>query len=300
MKKYLLISRKYREAKRGAYTTSKRLVEKYPSFLDHIEDTDIKNIEELQYDYRKLVFVTQSPNMYRPRIDFLKLRDINHVMFIRDEFHPSLYISANNGFYYYLENSNIKYYIPFITDFSIVDDRSSLTKPCIGIYYRRFLVKDSFEILKSFIDNLSQSVDFYFMGDSPPDIIDHKNVSSCDHTFEHTDFFETITHYLHLESNDFIDPFPNTALEAIQCNKQIIFYGLNNRKFRDGIDDLKDIISYHTNFYPDKIYDNSEHPLKLKYFDKFYLQLFKNNFEYSFDRLKYKSFKEWIDKEILV
>ena len=300
MKKYLLISRKYREAKRGAYTTSERLVKAYPSFLHHMEDCDIKDLKLLDTQYKRLIFVTQSPNMYRLKINFLTLKNINHIMFLRNEFYPNLYNSCNNGFYYYKENRDIKYYIPFITDFSIDNDVSTLDIPCIGFYYRRFLVKDSFSLIKRFVDNLSQPVNICVMGDEPPDIENHPNISFCYYTNNNNEFFKYITHYLHLVSNDFIDPFPNTVLEAVQCNKQIIFYGNDKRKFRDGIDDLKDIVLFHNDFYPDKIYDNSKHPLRLCNFNKFYLRLFDNNFEYSFNRLRYNSFKEWIEEEIML
>lgn len=298
MKKYLLISRKYKEFKRGAYTTSLRLVEKYSSYLDHIEDIYVTNLKELNDKYQRLIFVSQSPNMYRPRINFLTLKDINHLMFIRDEFHPNLYSSANNGFYYYLDNPKIDCYIPFVTDFTIDDDFSDINNPCIGVYYRRFLVRDSYEILQRFIDNLSFPIDMCFMGDVFTNLDSHPNIRKYYATTDNNEFFKKITHYLHLNSRYFIDPFPNATLEAIQCGKQIIFYG-PHRNFRDGVDDIKDVILYHTDFNPDVLHDNSLHPLTSDMFDKFYLELFENNFEYVLDRFKYKSFSDWIEKEVM-
>ena len=80
MKKYLLISHKYGKIKRGAYTSSEKLSEYYPDFLESKEDIDCKNLENLNKKYRKLIFVTQVPRKYVMSIDFIRLMTLNHII----------------------------------------------------------------------------------------------------------------------------------------------------------------------------------------------------------------------------
>ena len=298
MKKYLLISHKFLDTKRGAHTTSQRLMNEFPDYLDHLNDLDSQNLEELNEEYKRIIFITQAPHMYHIKMNYSRLKAINPIIFLRGDKNPILYESCNNGFYYYKTYKNIKYYIPFITDFNPYKQKSHL-KPCIGFYIRRFLVPDSHLRCIDFLKNLKHEVNVVTMGNNIPEIKSIPNVKSYKHTYDNKEFFSNISHYVYPASKKFQDPFPNTVLEAIQSNKQIIFLDIPNRNHVDGIDDIKDCIKWHKDFNPDLNYDNSNCILKFNNFKKFYIDLFNNNFEYSFDREKYKVFNEWIESEIL-
>lgn len=299
MKKYLLISRVYGEMKRGAFYSSEGMASDHPEYLESKEDLDCKDLETLQHQYRRLIFTTQSPRMYNIDVSFIRLKDINHIIYIRDEFNIKLFNSMTNGFHYYLQNRSIQYYVPFIYSLPEID-LPYLKEPCIGFYYRPFLVKDASTLLREFLDSLSYPINIYLMGYKDDTLINHRNVKSCNHTYDNKLFFKNITHYLHVMTQDFIDPFPNTLMESVKLNKQIILFGNHDRKFKDGIDDIKEFIRYHTNFKSNEYIDNSmNHIFISSLFKGFYKRVFDNNFEYRFNRFKYKTMKEWVEKEVV-
>lgn len=297
MKKYLLISHKFIDTKRGAHLTSERMVGEHPSHLVHLNDLYAKNLEELNEEYKRLIFITQAPHMYHLKMNYRRLKNLNPIIFLRSDFNPSLYESCNNGFHYYRKYNTIKNFIPFITDFKS-DPQQIHERPCIGFYIRRFLVPDSHLKCIDFIKNISEDVDVITMGNDIPEIKKFKHVKSYMHTLDNKDFFSHVTHYVYPTSKIFEDPFPNSVLEAVHSGKQIIFPKIQRDHF-DGIDDIKDCIKWHENFNPDLNYDNSNCILKAENFKQFYLNAFDNNFEYSFDRSKYKYFNDWIEGEVL-
>jgi hypothetical protein len=181
-----------------------------------------------------------------------------------------------------------------ITDFPKVKQPSEI---CIGFYARKWLTRDSYNW---FFDKLDQwpKVNICVMGRQEPEL-EHKLKGRYKHTFDNIDFFNSITHYVMPKSLTFIDPFPHTLLEAVQSNKQIIIPTIGHRNHKDGIDDIQDCIQWHDDFYPDKFVDNSQCLLKFKNFKKFYQKVIDNNFEYSFEKLKYKNMKEWILEEVI-
>lgn len=294
MKKYLLIAHNYEYLKRGAHLTSIRLAKQYPEYLDYKIDLDAQNLEELNEQYKRLIFITQVPSCYNLNLKFNRLKNLNYIFMLRGTRNPLIYNSSNNGFHYYRSYKNIKYFIPFITDFQIPNETK---KTCIGFYVRRNITPDSLAYTKDFLNNLKYPTDIYVMGDPTPEFEKIKNVKSYTHTYDQFKFFSNISHYIYPTSIVHNDPFPNSVLEAVQCNKQIIFPALPNRVHKDGIDDIKDCIKWHETYTPDKEFDNSKCILISSNFKKFYLKLFDNNFEYSFDRTKYNKFDKWIEKE---
>jgi hypothetical protein len=136
------------------------------------------------------------------------------------------------------------------------------------------------------------------MGDDNNKIKAHPNVRNFKHTNDNYEFFKSITHYFYPTSRHFVDPFPHSALEAVQTGKQIIFPEIQ-REHKDGIDEIKDVIKWHEKFNTKIYHDNSKQPLTAENFSRYYKMIFENNWEYSFDRNKYKNMADWIEGEIL-
>ena len=149
------------------------------------------------------------------------------------------------------------------------------------------------------LKELKTDVDLYFMGNPPKERFDKwPHIKRMSHTYNNVKFFENITHYV-IPDSTYADIFTNSLMEAVQAGKQIISPPLKDKRRKHGIDDIKDCIMYHTKFNPKLILDNSHTILKAENFKPFYKRLFDNNFEYSFDRNKYKTFREWIEREVL-
>jgi len=299
LKKYLLISHKYGELKRGAFLTSNRFVNSYSEYLDYKLDLDAQNLEELNCVYKRLVFTTQVIDNYRIKLSFSRLRNLNYILFLRSNQNPLIYNSCSNGFHYYKTYKNIKFYVPSITDFPKVENIVEHNIPCLGFYVRRNVTPDSLLYIDNFLKNLNRLVDVYVMGDTAPEFLKHRCVKTYNHTYDQFEFFSNISHYIYPASKYFQDPFPNSVLEAAQTGAQIIFPTIQGRNHLDGIDDIKDCIKWHKEFNPDVEYDNSKCILTDQTFRKFYLRLFDNNFEYSFDRSRYKYFSDWIEREVM-
>lgn len=299
MKKYLLISHKYDNLKRGAFLTSNRFVNSYSEHLDYKLDLDAQNLEELNDQYVRLIFTTQVINNYRLKLNFNRLRNLKYIIFLRNSQNPILYNSASNGFHYYKTYRNIKFYIPSITDFPTIENKANFKIPCLGFYIRRNVTPDSLSLIKDFLQNLKYYVDVFLMGDPAPELKQYTCVNTYTHTYNQIEFFRNISHYIYPASKQFQDPFPNSVLEAVQSGIQIVFPEVYGRNHNDGIDDIKDCIKWHESFNPDKEFNNSNCILTNKTFKQFYLNLFDSNFEYSFDRDKYNRFSNWIEGELL-
>lgn len=299
VKKYLLISHKYDNLKRGAFLTSNRFVDTYSEHLDYKLDLDAQNLEHLNTQYKRLIFTTQLFHNYRLRLNLTRLRKLNYIFLLRSDQNPLIYNSASNGFHYYRTYNNIKFYIPSITDFPHIANKVINKIPCLGFYIRRTVTPDSLLYIKDILRNLKHIVNVYVMGNPLPEVSTYNSVNSYTHTYDQFEFFRNISHYIYPASKIFQDPFPNSVVEAIQSGVQIVFPEIHGRKHKDGIDDIKDCIKWHKEFNPDIEFDNSDCVLTNKTFKPFYLKLFNNNFEYSFDRSKYRSFANWIEGEIL-
>lgn len=301
MKKYLLIARQYDNTDRGAHTSSKRLVEEFPNFLEYKTDKEcINKLDQLNSEYRRLIFVTQSPAMYCFNATFVGVRELNYIYFIRKEFHPIMFNNAaSNGFYYAYDDANIEHYIPFIYNFQVEKTSKIENIPVVGFYIRPVIVPDSFRYAIEFAKNVKNKIKLMVLGDCKYNFDKFPNIVDFEQTYDNHYFFSKISHYIYPKSAWFQDPFPNSLLEAVQCNKQIILPSISGRKHRDGIDDIAEIINYHKEFNPDKEFDNNSCVLNIKYFKKFYHKLFSNNFECKLDRNKYTCFSDWLQKEIL-
>lgn len=295
MNKYLIVGKKLGKFKRGSHNVSKRLCSEH-ACLDYLEGSLVQDPREFEHLYRKIVFRCQVPSNYDFKINPVELKDFKYIIFIRPNLNNSLYKSATNGFYSYINNKLFKNYIPLITDFPEIKNIER-EKPCIGFYCRfgHFLAVAMF---KNLLENLKTKVDVYIMGSDGHNFSKYPMVDKCEHTLNNKKFFSNITHYVYPEDKYHYDPFPHSLLEAVQTGKQIIIPD-GHRYFQDGITDIQDLILFHRDFDPEVYYDNSNCPLTSENFRKFYTKLFDNNFQYSFDRRKYKTMRDWVANEVI-
>jgi hypothetical protein len=296
MKKYLVIGHKFGALGRGGYHISKRFCDEHPEHCEFIDDRRRLKLEELNDRYKRLIFRTQVPRCYNQPVNFIKLRKINHLFYLRSRYLNPLYNNCTNGFYYYHMHKGFNNYIPMITDFP---------KPtylpehlCLGFYVRKWLTPDSFDCFMSILDSFKYKVRVTIMGDHAPEIENHNNVLHYNHTNDNVQFFSEITHYFYPTSKYFVDPFPHSVIEATQTGKTIIFPKIE-RNFKDGIDDIKDVITWHEKFTPNVNFVNRYQPLNATTWKKFYQKVFDCNFTYKFDRNKYKNLYQFIQGEVL-
>ena len=292
--KYLLIGKKFSKLKRGGHVITKRFVSNFPDHLEYRETSDARDLEKLNEQYKRIIFRTQVPSCYDTPVNIVRLLNINHVIYIRDPFNFPTYNSCTNGFYYYKENPSIKHYVPLITDFPKTIQPQ---KVCLGFYSRKWLTMDSYIYFINMLEKLPP-IDVCIMG-SPSRQIKKACKKKFKHTYNNLDFFNSITHYVFPKSKQYIDPLPHSLLEAVQAGKQIIIPTIEGRNHRDGIDDIQDFIKYHNEVDIDISYDNSNCLLRAEVFRNFYLKVFKNNYEHSFDRSKYNNMREWVEGEVI-
>lgn len=291
---YLVIAKKFSNLGRGGHTISKRFCELFPADLRYKETSKATNLEELNNYYDKLILRTQVPTCYSSPVNPVRLMRLNHLAYVRESYNFPTINSCTNGFYYY-KYSNIKNYIPMITDFPTI-----VKKPkeyCIGFYSRKWLTPDSF---RWFVSKLKEwpELNVCILG-TPNDEIEQNTKGRFTHTYSNVEFFNKITHYVMPKSIAYKDPFPHTLLEAVQTGKQIIIPSLGHRNFKDGIDDIQDFIAWHEDYRPQIKYDNSKCFLKFENFKQFYRNIIDNGFEYSFDKRKYHSMVEWMMEEVI-
>jgi len=296
--KYLFVGKEFGLLKRGGFTITKRFCEHFSDLAEFIPSDELTSLDKVK-DYKKIIFRTQVPSAYKVHVNGVSLRNINHLVYIRQEHNNSLFNSCTNGFHYFKQFKSIKNYIPLITPFSV--EKVKRERPCLGFYERNFITKDSFDWFVNMVKELQTDVDLYFMGNTTilNFISMSKHVKSVTHTFDNKEFYANVTHYVYPKSKMWVDPFPHSMLEGIQTDCQIICPTISGRDHMDGVDDILDCIEYHTTFNPDVYFDNSKTVLNWKYFAKFYEKAFENDFEYQFDRNKYTKFNEWIEREIM-
>lgn len=296
--KYLVVGHKFGKLGRGGYHISKRFCDEHSEYCEFIEDKKLINIENFNEKYKRIIFRTQVPRCYNIPVNFVRLRKINHIFYLRNEHLNPLYNNCTNGFYYYKDNKKFDNYIPMITDFPIKKIKQPKEK-CLGFYVRKWLTPDSFDCFISILDSISYKINVAIMGDPNKQIENHPKVNNFFHTNDNVKFFSLITHYIYPTSKYFIDPFPHSVVEAIQTGKQIIFPKIK-RSHRDGIDDIKDCIWWSDKFYLyDEINKNKNHPFKAELWKNFYHKVFENNWEYNFERNKYNSLFEFVKGEVL-
>jgi hypothetical protein len=293
--KYLVVGHKFGELGRGGYHVSKRFCEEYSTYCDFKEDRKARNLEELNEKYKKIIFRTQVPRCYRYSVNFVRLRSINHIFYLRAAYLNPLYKNCTNGFYYYRMHSGFDNYVPMITDFPRLPYPED---ECFGFYVRNWLTPDSFHCFLEILDSLKRKVKVATMGDFSSEIKSHKNVLTHLHTNNNTQFFSTVTHYFYPTSKKFIDPFPHSVLEASQSGRVVILPKIE-RTFKDGIDDLKDVIPWYEKYVPDIHPQGDDSILASKIWKKFYRKVFSDGWQFSFDRNKYKNFSSFIEGEVI-
>lgn len=294
--KYLVIGHKFGDLGRGGFHVSKRFCDEHPDECEFLEDKKARDFEKLQSQYRRLIFRTQVPRCYNQPVNFVRLRKINHLIYLRAKYINPLYNNCTNGFYYYQAHKGFDNYIPMITDFPKQENKPK--QECLGFYVRKWLTPDSFDCFMNLLDTLKVKTNVTIMGDPSPEIENHNNVLHYNHTYDNVQFFSEITHYIYPTSKHFVDPFPHSVLEAVQSDKQIVFPEIP-RDFKDGIDDIKDCISWFRTYDSDFRLDNSKQPLTASNFKKFYQQVFENNWEFDFCRESCKTMSDFIQKFVL-
>ena len=281
--KYLVIGHKFGALGRGGYHISKRFCDEHPEHCEFKEDKKARNLENLNGKYKKLIFRTQVPRCYRIPVNFVRLRKINHLFYLRARYINPLYTNCTNGFHYFRMHEGFNNYIPMITDFPKIERPK---EKCYGFYVRKWLTPDSYDKFIDILNNLKFKVNVTVMGDNSPEIKNHSNVLHYNHTNDNVQFFSEVTHYFYPTSRYFVDPFPHSVLEAIQTGKVVLFPKIE-RNFKDGIDDIKDTIGYGYN------------PLQAKIWKPFYDKVFANDWQYSFDRKRYTNLCQFIEGEVL-
>jgi len=285
--RYAVVAHRYKNTKRGAYTTAQNLHRMFPNYIDHLEEeyVEIVTTERLKNDYDKIIFLTQMPFKYTFPVNITRLINTRHVIFIRSEHNHSIYESCTNGFHYYRNNCDIKYYIPILPK---VEEIQHVTpkRPVLGYYARKNLIWDAWWKFCEVVENFGEEVDVYLMGNDAPEVQQYNNVVDYKHTYDNKEFFSNITHYVYPMSNKFVDPFPTSLYEAIQYKKEVIIPKLD-RSFKDGIDDIIDCI------------EDDISLLDWENFRSFYNKIFESGFVYKLDRIWYIGMNDWIKGEVL-
>jgi hypothetical protein len=298
--KYLIIGHKFGALGRGGYHVSKRFCDEHSEYCEFLEDKKARNLEELGRKHKRIIFRTQVPRCYSIPVNFVRVRKINHIFYLRSEHIVPFYNNCTNGFHYYRNHEGFDNYIPMITDFPV----EKLTTPneiCLGFYVRKWLTPDSFDCFIDTLNNMPYKINVAIMGDPNHQIRHHPKVDKFLHTNDNVKFFSTITHYFYPTSKRFVDPFPHSVIEALQCGKTLIFPTIE-RTHKDGIDDIKDCIwwtNINEKFIEDHPAMNQNHPFKAKLWKKFYHKVFENNWEFGFDRNKYKSMYDFVKNEVI-
>ena len=86
-----------------------------------------------------------------------------------------------------------------------------------------------------------------------------------------------------------------SSQEAVNANKQIIILE-QNRGFKDGIDDICENIKYHIRLDTNIYYDNTNSIINQWNYDKYYQEVFANDFIYQLDRNKYEYIADWLEQ----
>jgi len=294
--KYLIVGHKFGSLGRGGYHISKRFCDEHSEYCEFKEDKKSRNLELLNKKYKRIIFRTQVPRCYTIPVNFVRLRKINHLFYLRARHLNPLYNNCTNGFYYYKMHKGFDNYIPMITDFP-VQEISQPQEICLGFYVRKWLTPDSFDCFIDILNNFPHKVNVTIMGDMNPQIENHPKVLHYNHTNNNVQFFSEITHYFYPTSKYFVDPFPHSVVEALQCGKQIIFPKIE-RNFKDGIDDIKECMAWNEQYKSINI-DNKLHPFKAELWKKFYKNVFDNDWNYHIERERYETIYEFIQGEVI-
>lgn len=292
--KYALIGWNDNNQKRGAYTEAETLANHYKDKTTIFNANSNINIDKLRNEYDRIIYTYQNPNNLRTKKKLNLKYSNTDIQYIRYNIPTTYKYKTTNGFSMYLEHPLFVNYVPMMIPMFEVDKETNYDNIVLGYYIRPEYRPDDFRMFKSFLDNLKYDVTLYVMGSFIYPFNQYKHVKKLVYTKDNLRFYKNITHYVYSESNTH-DPYPTTLQEAVNCNKQIVILK-QNRKFKDGIDDIEECIDYHIELSNKLIYDNSNSILNKWNYDNFYNKVFDNNFEYTFDRSKYTSMRDWLEQ----
>lgn len=282
--KICVIAHKYSKLKRGALTTAINLANTFQN-ITFIPETKNIDLEKLNEQYNLIIFLTQMPSKYKFPVNIIQLKNINHAIFIRSEHNHPIYNSYSNGFNYFKEHPDIKNYVPILPKMPKI----KMIKPkrqILGYYVRKNMIPDAWWKFCDIVKNHKEEIDICIMGNPSPELKKYKTVKNYIHTYDNLEFFSKITKFVYPMSNVFVDPFPTSLYEAIQYKKELIIPTID-RNFKDGINDILDCI------------EDDISLLDWKNFEKFYKELFNKKCVYSFNKMCYMRFNDWIKGEIL-
>lgn len=294
--KYALIGWNDKQQKRGAYTEAAALQSKYPDILDVFDANTKLDINKLHQQYNRLIYTYQNPNkLYSKRVLDVKYFE-KDIVYIRKDIKTLFKYKTTNSFSMYRQNQTVfNNFVPMLIPMFSPDTSIDYNTIKLGYYLRPQYRPDDYQMFCDFIYNIQIPVDLYVMGSFVfPFNGKTKLIKNLIYTTDNNIFFNNITHYVYSMSNVF-DPWPTTLQEAVNANKQIIILK-QNRSFKDGIDDIMENIKYHTKLDTDVFYNNSNSIINTWNYDKFYKEVFENEFLYNFDVGKYKYFSDWLSQ----
>ena len=293
--KYAIIGWNDKTQKRGAYTEAAALQSKYPDKIDVFDANHKLDIDEIHQNYKRVIYTYQNPNKLYDK----KAIDIRYynkdIVYIRKNIKTIFKWKTTNGFSMYIKNDIFYNFVPMMIPMFQPNINIRTDKIVLGYYLRPQYRPDDYQMFCDFVYNLKIPVDLYVMGSFVfPFNGKTKLIRNLIYTTDNVEFFNNITHYVYSMSNVF-DPWPTTLQEAVNANKQIIILE-QKRNFKDGIDDICENIKYHKVLDTEIYYNNSNSIINKWNYDKFYNEVFANNFEYYFDRNRYKYIADWLSQ----
>ena len=293
--KYAIIGWNDKTQKRGAYTEAAALQSKYPDKIDVFDANHKLDIDEIHQNYKRVIYTYQNPNKLYDK----KAIDIRYynkdIVYIRKDIKTIFKWKTTNGFSMYIKNDIFYNFVPMMIPMFQPNINIRTDKIVLGYYLRPQYRPDDYQMFCDFVYNLKIPVDLYVMGSFVfPFNGKTKLIRNLIYTTDNVEFFNNITHYVYSMSNVF-DPWPTTLQEAVNANKQIIILE-QKRNFKDGIDDICENIKYHKVLDTEIYYNNSNSIINKWNYDKFYNEVFANNFEYYFDRNRYKYIADWLSQ----
>ena len=294
--KYAIIGWNDKTQKRGAYTEAAALQSKYPDKIDVFDANHKLDIDEIHQNYKRVIYTYQNPNKLYDK----KVIDVHYynkdIVYIRKDIKTVFQWKTTNGFSMYLKNNIFCNYVPMMIPMFQPDTNIRTDKIVLGYYLRPQYRPDDYQMFCDFIYNLKIPVDLYVMGSFAFPFNEKINnyINNIIYTTDNVEFFNNITHYVYSMSKVF-DPWPTTLQEAVNANKQIIILE-QKRNFKDGIDDICENIKYRKILNPEIYYNNFNSIINKWNYDKFYNEVFANNFEYYFDRNRYKYIADWLSQ----
>lgn len=282
--------------KRGAYTEAKTLEYYFPNTVKAYDGNSNLNMQNIRENSNRIIYTYQNPNNLINKKLLNPKYYLTDILYIRPNIKTFYKNIATNGFSVYIENPRFIHYIPMMIPTEILIPKNIKKDDTIniGYYLRPQYRPDDFEMFKNFISSINIDVNLYIMGEFIYQFKDlSKHIKKITFTIDNIEFWKNVTHYVYSESK-VVDPWPTTLQEAVNLNKQIILLE-QPRNFKDGISDIKQCIKYHKLINTDNNYNNSNCILNTWDYNKYYSNLFENNFEYILNRYTFNSILEFLE-----